>query len=348
MQSIALAEEIEMPKKTVHTLEDIAQIAGVSRSTVSRALNNSALISQETRERIQAIAQEHDFRMNVAARNLRLQQSNTIAFVAPIYNSRFLSVEDLFGMAVMSEIGKGLYALGYDLLTIYADLKDTEWVQTYLDSNRVDGFILLGSNYRKAHVDALMAANAPFISWEIPPADLSYCSVSGDNVMGGKLATQHLIDTGRQQIAFLGGPEDERTVKRRFEGYQTALQAAGRSIDPNLVVYGNYTYPSGISAMERLLAQAPEVDGVFVNSDLMAIGAISAIQQAGKQVPADIAVVGYDDLAIAAYNNLPLTTIRQNFALIGQLLAENLIQYLQTGEITNVTTPVELVIRKST
>jgi DNA-binding LacI/PurR family transcriptional regulator len=189
--------------------------------------------------------------------------------------------------------------------------------------------------------------DAPFIVWGIPVPPFTYCSVTGDNIAGGILATEHLMSVGRQQIAFLGGPEDNLTVQNRFKGYEQALQAAGRTVNSSLVVYGDYSYASGTAAMQRLMDQAPDLDAVFVNSDLMAIGAINAIQASGKRVPADIAVVGYDDLSIASYTTLPLTTIRQNIPLAGSLLAQHLIQRIQTGLVTNVTVPVELVIRQS-
>ena len=337
-----------MSKKTIQTLEDIAQLANVSTSTVSRALNNSPLLNEETKERIQAIAREHNFRINVSARNLRLRQSHTIAFVAPTYYPEFFSGEDLFGLEILSGVGNGLHALGYDLLIIHIDPDDTDWAQSYLDSGRVDGFMLMtSSNHRLSIIKTLVELGAPFIGWGNPVPNLQYCSVTGDNVTGGMLATQHLIRIGRKQIAFLGGPGETLTVQNRFEGYKNALLEAGRGVDATLVAYGDYTYASGMSTMQRLLDQSLNLDAVFVNSDLMAIAAINVIQNNGKQVPGDIAVVGYDDLAIANYNNLPLTTIRQDLPLIGKLLAQNLIHYIQTGEVTNVTTPVELVIRKS-
>ncbi len=337
-----------MSKKTVQTLEDIARLAKVSRSTVSRALNNSPLISQETRERIQAIAREHNFRINAPARNLRLGQSHTIAFVvAPCYSGA-ASERDLFGLEMLSGIGNGLHALGYDLLVIHADSNDIAWARAYLDSGRVDGFIVMTSNHKRSHIQSLVEMNTPFIGWGTPVPNLNYCWVTGDNRAGGTLATRHLIDSGRQHIAFLGGPADSLTVQYRFQGYEQALQAAGRSVDANLLVHGDYTHASGIAAMQRLLEQAPDLDAVFVNSDLMAIGAIEVIQSRGKRVPEDISVIGYDDLSIAIYNNLPLTTIRQNLPLAGKLLAQNLIQYIQTTAVTTVTIPVELVIRKST
>jgi DNA-binding LacI/PurR family transcriptional regulator len=336
-----------MNKKAVRTLDDIARLANVSKSTVSRALNNSPLISLETKSRIQTLAQEHNFRISASARSLRLQQSHTIAFVAPVYYPDFLSVEDLFGLEILSGVGRGLRALGYDLLITHVDPQDTTWAQSYLDSGRVDGFIIMASNRKQEHVKTLVELGAPFIAWGVPIPNFTYCSVTGDNITGGMLATQHLIHTGRRRIAFLGGPKEEMTVQYRFQGYKNALQFVGRSVDPNLLAYGDYTHVSGIAAMQRLLDQSPDLDAVFVSGDLMAIGAISAIQSSRRSVPEDIAVVGYDDLPVAIYNNLPLTTIRQNFPLVGKLLAQNLIQYIQSGIITSVTTPVELVIRQT-
>ncbi len=334
-------------KDPTQTIADIAKLANVSESTVSRALNHSPLVNEETRERIQTIAREQNFHINAFGRNLRLRSSHTLGFVAPSYYPEFLSTEDLFGMEILGSIGNGLRGQGYDLLVIHVDPGDSNWPQKYLDSGRVDGFILLASNLKPAVIKTLVRINAPFIVWGLPLPGYHYCSVSGDNVNGGYLATQHLIKRGRKSIAFLGGPETELTVQNRFMGYHNALTEGSRELNPNLVTFGTYSFSSGIKAMKRLLENSPRLDAVFVNSDLMAIGAISAIQETGRRVPEDIAVVGYDDLSIAQYNNLPLTTIRQNLPLAGKFLTENLITYLQNQEITNVITPVELVIRKS-
>lgn len=336
-----------MSKETVQTLEDIARLANVSRSTVSRALNDSPLINQETKERIQAIARKYHYRINAPARNLRLRQSRTVAFIAPDYSPDFFSGEDLFGKELLSGIGKGLRLLGYDLLIVHVKPRDTAWVQDYLDSGRVDGFILMTSTVKPSLIKNLVEIGTPFIGWGTPVPKINYCSISGDNLSGGTLATRHLIHIGRKQIAFLGGPADNLTVQHRFKGYENSLQASGRSVDPDLVTFSDYSYASGCTAMERLMNQSPDLDAVFTNSDLTAIAAIHVMQDRGKRVPEDIAVVGYDDLPIALYNNLPLTTIRQNLPLAGELLAKNLIQYIQTRVVTNVTIPVELVLRKT-
>ena len=335
-----------MEKETLQTMEDIARLANVSKSTVSRSLNNSPLVKQETKERIQAIAREYDFRINAPARNLSMRQSHTIALVTHAYYKDF-SVEDLFYLEILGGITNALRDLGYELLIVCVDQCDTNWAQQYINSGRVDGFVLMTSSQKQKNAKTLVEMGAPFIVWGVPLQNYNYCSVTGDNFNGGKLATEHLIHTGRQRIAFIGGSERDFEVQQRFLGYETALQEVGRSIKQHMLSYGDYSHESGIRAMKQLLEQAPNLDAVFVNSDLMAIGAINVIQDSGKRVPEDIAVVGYDDLSIAAYNNLPLTTIRQNIPLAGKLLAENLIQFIKSGAITNATIPVELVIRKS-
>ena len=336
-----------MPKKTVQTIEDIARLANVSKSTVSRALSNNPLIKPATRERIQAIAREHKYTINTPARNLSRQRSNTVAFVVCSYTTSHSAMEDLFGLEIMGGISMGLNVLGYDFLVVHINPRETAWAQEYLDSGRVDGFILMTAERKQSHIKALVELGAPFIIWGSSTATSSYSSVTGDDFSGGRLAAGHLIRSGRQRIAFLGGPASEVEVQQRFLGFESALQAAGQSVDPRRVDHGDFTFASGISAMQRLLQQAPDLDAVFVNSDLMAIGAINAIQNAGKRVPEDIAVVGYDDLSVAAFNCLPLTTVRQNIALAGKLLAQNLVQEIQTGAVTHVTLPVELVVRKS-
>ncbi|MFN8441948.1 MAG: LacI family DNA-binding transcriptional regulator [Caldilineaceae bacterium] len=337
-----------MSKKAVQTLDDIAHLANVSKSTVSRALNNSPLLNQETKERIQAIARTHNFRINASARNLRIRQSHTIAFVTPDSDSEIFIPQSQFGLEILAGIDNGLRALGYDLLIVHVNQRDTAWMHAYYDSARVDGFVLLTEGRKQSHIKKLVELGAPFITWGIPLPNFNYCTVTGDNVTGGMLATQHLISIGRQQIAFLGGPETDISVQQRFKGYEKALQTGGRSSDPKLVAYGeDYSYTAGIATMQRLLDGTPALDAVFANSDLMALGAIKALKDRSKQVPGTVAVVGYDDVSIASYNTLPLTTIRQNIALAGKLLGQNLIQFIQTGVVTNVIIPVELVIRES-
>lgn len=339
-----------MSTKSVRTIADIARLAGVSKSTVSRALNDSPLIGEETKSRIREIAREHNFQINVPARQLSMQKSRTIAFVTHAYHKDF-SVADLFMLEIMGGISGGLASRGYDMLIIHVDPSDTKWAHQYFDTGRVDGFILMTWSHKHSHVKAIQEIDAPFIIWGVPrPGDLpkqKYCSVTGDNFNGGRLAGEHLLGIDRQKIGFIGGPADDLEVQQRQAGFESALKGAGRKIDQTFFDYGDFSNTSGAEAMKRLLKKVPDLDAVFVNSDLMAIAAMEEIREHGRRVPEDIAVIGYDDLSISEHSNPPLTTIRQNVTLSGKLLAVNLIEYLQTGMVTNVTIPVELIVRQS-
>jgi DNA-binding LacI/PurR family transcriptional regulator len=331
---------------TVHSIADIARLAGVSKSTVSRALNDSPLIGDETKARVRAVALEHRFRMNASARRLSLKQSHMVGLMTWAYDAES-STRDIFMLEIMSGASGALHRLGYDLLIFHVGKDDTDWVDAYLETGRVDGFILLSATCTRGQIDTLVEHKAPFILWDRPPGQQRYCSVSGDSFTGGRIATEHLLRAGRTRIAFLGGPAIEPEVRDRFSGYESALRDSGATVDPALVAHGDYTERSGRTVMRQLLDRNPDLDAVFVNSDLMAIAAIEAIRERGRVVPDDVAVVGYDDIAMARYSNPPLTTVRQNGPLAGRLLAENLVQYMQTGVVTSVSIPAELVVRRS-
>lgn len=335
-----------MSTDRIRTIADIARIAGVSKSTVSRALNDSPLVSVETKERIHAIAREHDFERNAQARRLSTRQSKTIAFVTHAYHTCFSWV-DLFGLELLGGITQGLSEQGYDTLVVHVDPKDTSWARKYMETGRADGFILQTSSRKQTHVKHLLKIEAPFIVWGSPMAGQSYCSAIGDDRTGGRLATERMIQDGRQRIGFIGGWPGETEVERRYEGYADALRSAGRDVDPEIVGYGNYMDTVAADVMRELMGKSPDLDGVFVNSDIMAIAVMDVVRQQGKRVPEDIAVVGYDDLSIAVHSNPPLTTVRQNVPEVGRLLAKNLVSYLETGLVTNVMLPVELVVRSS-
>ena len=206
---------------------------------------------------------------------------------------------------------------------------------------------MLTASRKQSYIKHLVDMGAPFIAWGFSNPNQNFSTVNSDNFSGGKLAAEHLVRSGRQRIAFLGGPASEMEVQLRYQGFESALQAAGMQIDPARVVYSEYCSSSGAEAMEQLLERAPDLDAVFVNSDLNAIASIEVIRRHGKRVPEDIAVVGYDDLSIASYYHPPLTTIRQNIPLAGKLLAQNLIQFLRTGVVSQITMPVALVVRQS-
>jgi DNA-binding LacI/PurR family transcriptional regulator len=325
----------------INTIADIARIAGVSKATVSRALNDSPLLSAATRERVRAVAREHGFEMNDSARRLSLRQSNVIALVTYPYEPSE-NMEDAFMLEIMSGLGAGLHAGGYDLLIIQIAVGDTSWIARYLDSGRVDGFVLMSASCTEEHLHTLEARGAPFVVWGRKSDGDNFGSVTGDSFAGGRMATEHLLRAGRNQIAFIGG-----LVKERYRGYASALEAAGIEPDESLVVYGDYSPESGAARMSELLERNGDLDGVFACSDLMAIAAVEELRQQGRSVPGDVSVVGYDDIALAAHNDPPLTTIRQPGPLVGRLLAQSVITRVTAGAVTNVSIPAELVVRVS-
>jgi len=329
------------------TIDDIARLAGVSKSTVSRALNDSPLISRETKDKIRAIAREHNFHINAPARRLSLRESRTVAFVTCAHSCGYMLV-DQFGLEIMGGIAQGLSELGYDMMIVHVDQRDSEWARSYLDSGRVDGFILMASTRKQRNIDNLIAAGAPFIAWGIPSPGRSHCSVSGDNVAGGRAATAHVLKTGRRHAAFLGGPADEMEVRARFAGYRAALAAAGRPERSELVLNVDYCDTVQIAhAVDRLLEVEPALDAIVTCADVSAVAVIEALRARGRRVPDDVGVTGYDDLSISAMTNPPLTTVRQCISTAGRLLAANLVEHLKTGVVTNVTMPSELVVRQS-
>jgi len=328
------------------TIVDVAREAGVSKSTVSRALNDSPLIGEETKQKIRSIAKERHFQVNMPARRLTLKQSNTVAFVThSMYHS--VTMADLFTMEILGGITGGLKEQGYDLLMLFVDPCDTDWPEQHLATGRADGFILMTSTRKTAHIKMLIEMGAPFIAWGVPHPKLQYCTVNGDNLTGGRLAGERLIKLGRKRIAFLGGPAEEREVQLRYEGFAEALKGAGREPDPDLVSHGDFNDESGAMQMRKLLERAPDLDAVFVNSDLMAVAALRILHDAGRRVPEDVAVVSYDNLSIAAMTVPTLTSVSQDTQLAGRLLALNLLQYIRTRVVTHVTIPAELVVRQS-
>jgi DNA-binding LacI/PurR family transcriptional regulator len=339
---------IMQPVAMALTLADIARLAGVSKATVSRALDDSPLISGETKDRIRTLAREHRFERNESARRLTLRQSKVaglVMFGEPSHPYR----PDLFMLEIMGGVASGLHEQGYELLAVQPRTDDENWARRYVDSGRADGFIVLSASCTPGRLRMLMDSGVPFVVWGRRAERGEFSSVSGDNEAGGRLAAERLVATGRRRIAFVGGPDWAPEIKERRAGYTAALEAAGISVDPSLVVHTPWTRPedNARAAVGALLDAVPELDGIVANSDRFAIGALDALRERGIDVPGRAGVVGYDDTAIAAYTHPSLTTVRQDGVVAGRLLARTLVDRIQTGAVTHVSMPAELVVRES-
>jgi DNA-binding LacI/PurR family transcriptional regulator len=309
-------------------------------------LNNSPLISEQTRLRIQEIAREYNFTIHQGARCLSLKRTQIIAFVIPLEPDDEYLVTDPFIHKLVGTFAYALNEYRYDLLIVQTHPEEHNWVQRYYDAKRVDGFIVCGTPLFDEDIKSLISRKAPFVVQGRVAPDRSFSGVCIDDFAGGTLAMKHLLQLGRRRIAFLGGVPGEPEVILRYQAYEQALQEYNCVVDPLLVTYGDYTHQSGYDEMQRLLQQAPDLDAVFANSDVMAVGAMEALREARRNVPRDVSIVGYDD-TIGAHCNPPLTTIRQDIVKTGRVLVHNLMQQLEDGVITSTVLPVELIIRKS-
>jgi DNA-binding LacI/PurR family transcriptional regulator len=337
--------EEAMSYEKLKSIDDIAKIAMVSKSTVSRALNGSPLVNEATKERILAIAKNHGFQLCSQAQNLSNRKSKVIGFVNHAYCSRFDSISDPFSLEIMGGIAIGLHELGYELMVIHVNPKDEDWVAQYLDSRKVDGFILMTSTHKMTHVDLLLRLGAPFIAWGA--GDGNFCTVLGNNIEGGRLAAKRFIETGRKMPACIYGPRGESEPLERRKGFEAAMAEAGIRPDPRLTRFGDYDEETGGKLAQSLLDTGIPFDSLFAASDMMAIGAMRVFRARGVAVPSDVAVIGYDNLNVASYVSPALTTVSQNISRAGKLLARDIVTYLESGVVTATTVPVELIIRES-
>lgn len=337
-----------MKHRPVKTIADIAKLAGVSKSTVSRALNDSPLISDATKLRIQQIAQQHQFSVDHSARMLSLQQTQTLALVVPISAEHGYYISDPFMMKLIAAVADAAREANYDLLLTQAEVRDHAWIDRLVRGKRADGVVMLGCGLDMAAVERLVQAKANIVVWGEHSAELTYSSIVSDDVRGGELAAQHFLEIGRKNPAFIGGLRENSETANRLLGFERALQQADAPLPPERIADGDYSSRSGYEAMRKLLSADDQIDSVFVGSDVMAIGAMEALRESGKRIPEDVAVIGFDGIPLSAHCSPPLTTIEQNIGQVGKLMVEYLLRYMQDGIIMNAQVPVELVVRQST
>jgi len=329
---------------------DIAYRAGVSQSTVSRALRNSPLVNLETRQRIQAIAKELNYKVDKNASNLRTQNSHTLALLLCEDPTNDDSLINPFFLSMLGSITRATAQQGYDLLVSFQQLS-SDWHADYEDSNKADGIILLGyGDYMdyEQKLERLLAQNTHFVIWGAEHNNKSVLSIGCDNHQGGLIATEHLISLGRKAFAFLGDASSHSPEFRdRYLGHVKALQTANIPVDRTKQVSAISTESSGYDAAMMLIAQGAKFDAIFAASDLIAIGAIRALKEKGILVPEQVAVVGYDDIPVASFANPPLTTIKQNTQLAGEILVDSVLKLIRGQEVSAQLIPTTLVVRSS-
>jgi len=327
------------------SIADIARRAGVSDSTVSRALNNNPAINVKTREKIQSIARELNYKVNTGARNLRLQRSHTIALIINAEKVDGQTFSDPFMMDMISAIADELNEHQYSLLFSSSAIKPQDWHSHLLGSQRADGVIVIGQGRSDRPVRKLQQEGDAVVTWGARVADANYCIVGSDNYLGGQLATRHLIERGCRRMLFLGDVEHPE-IECRFRGYFDALAEQGLSSQEHHV-QAAFSIESGYQHVMELLVGGLDFDGIFAASDNMAMGAINALKERGLRVPEDVAVVGFDDIPIAPYFNPPLTTVRQNVHLGGKTLVQKVMALVKGQPVTSEMLRTELVVRSS-
>jgi len=332
------------------TIKDVARRAGVSIATVSYVLNESAPISEATRQRVLAAAAELGYRPSAIARGLRARESRTIGYSwhqrPPDYWHPILD-RFLYSMAETAE------AQGYHILTFTHSSHDRPW-QAYEDlilTGRVDGFVLSETNENDERIRYLLDRGFPFVAfgrandtWDFPYVDV-------DGEAGVRMAVEHLLSLGHRRIGLIAWPETSLTGRYRYQGYVRALQAAGVPFDPGWVVRTEHTEAAGRRAMHTLLSLPADrrPTAVVAVSDLMAIGAMNALYEDGLVPGRDVAVIGFDDIPTAQYLRPPLTTLRQPIAEVGRRVVDMLLTLIRGEALSErgVLLPPELIVRDS-
>ncbi|HEY5808933.1 MAG TPA: LacI family DNA-binding transcriptional regulator [Povalibacter sp.] len=333
------------------TSNDIAYLAGVSQPTVSRALRGSPTVNEETRRRILQIAQELNYKVDKNASSLRSQQCGTIAllfFEDPTLDDSLINP---FFLSMLGSLTRACALQGYDLLISFQQLS-SNWHMDYQDSKKADGIILLGYGdyleYR-ARLEQLIEKGTHFVCWGAVQTGQPGISIGCDNFRGGRDITDHLLQCGRRNIAFVGHASDHYPeFFERYRGYTQALQDSGLPVNAALQIDAFTNEQSGYDAACRLLDQGIRFDGMFCASDLIAIGAMRALQDRGLRTPEDVAVAGFDDIPTARFANPSLTTVHQDTKVAATLLVDSLLASIHGEPVESHSIVPSLVVRRST
>lgn len=324
---------------------DIARMAGVSASTVSRALSGNTLIPEATRERIIELARSLNYKVNVGAANLRKRDIQTVGVV--MLGDSLQTISDPFILKILGAVGDALDERDMSLLLTRLNASRKARMSAMVDSGQVAGLIVIGQLTWHEHLNELARRGVPMVVWGACLPDCIYPVVGGDNERGGYLATQHLLQRGCQRIAFFGDTTHPE-VRLRHDGHVRALREAGLAVDPALeqsFLFGDRRLREVIA---RWLDQGLGFDGIFAAADMAAISLMGALAERGIDVPSQVKVVGYDDIELSAHVRPSLTTVHQPTDLAGRTLVDLLFQTIADGSRRTVLLPTELMVRDST
>lgn len=326
------------------TLEEIGKIAGVSRATVSRVINNHPNISDSVRRRVLEVIEETGYQPNIAARTLASNQSHILGLVIPAILSNVFTnpYYPRLIQGITHACNEADYTLTFFMFQTPAE--QASGTSRIVNNALLDGLIVNADYNENSLIERLMKARMPFVQIGKPIDNMPIHYVDADNLLGGKLATEHLINLGRKRVAQVATAKNA-AGEERHQGYLAALQENDMALNQNLIVQGDFSESQAYRVTKDLLEHKP--DGIFVQSDWMAIGVIRAIQEAGLRIPDDIAIVGFDDLPVAVRDKPHLTTIRQPIEGIGNAAVETLLKVIANNDLPQqkVKLPVKLVIR---
>ncbi len=331
------------------TLEEVARLAGASRSTVSRVINNHPNVRPETRERVQQAIRQSGYRPHPVARSLVTKCTQIIGMAIPEAVTTLFT--DPFFPLLLRGATETCNAHRYQLLLslFNGPVGREEMYQRVLRHGYLDGVLVASTSLDDPLISNLLRDQIPFVSVG-RHTDKRVHYVDVDNVSGARMAIEHLIRLGHQRIATITGRLDMIAGQDRLEGYRQALQARSIPVEEDLIVEGDFSESSGVMGMQRLLPASP--DAVFVASDMMAIGALKALRQAGCQVPHNVALIGFDDIPAASVIEPALTTVRQPIERLGSMAVDLLLSVLENSSEEEAPThriilPTELVVRAS-
>ncbi|MFK8031336.1 MAG: LacI family DNA-binding transcriptional regulator [Gammaproteobacteria bacterium] len=333
-------------KSKVTTLQDLADLAGVSRATASRALNNSPKISDKTKAKLKALAQKHNYAINRQARDFRLRRSSVIAVVFMLDIRSRQHMSDPFFLDMLGGIADRLSEHDYDLLLVHAPIVNVLDLRSSRVLQQSDGVIFIGQGKQHEQLKALAEDNDRIVVWGYPVSDKNYTIVGGDNKSGGYQSTKHLLELGRRNIAFFGDIYNPENAARH-EGYRQALSEYGLEPDPRLRIDVPVVMEGARAAMLDIIDSGVIFDAVVCVSDVVALASLSTFQEKGIRVPSDVAVVGYDDIRLAAYSSPPLTTVRQHIHEAGETLVDSVLGLINGEQVTDTILTSELIVRKS-